>query len=103
MVQPSYLIENKDERSIYDVTTGIRTRGGQEHTLDGFRAQILEGKSTQRVDNAGTVPEAYLEGLPTENEAEEFLYWARFRDGDRREWEVVYDPSDRTTRYKRLH
>jgi hypothetical protein len=102
-MEPSYLIENKDERSIYDVTTGFRTRDGQEHVLDGFRAQILEGKTTQRVEHAGQVPESLLAGLPPEAQADEFLYWARFQDGDRREWEVVYDPSSRTTEYRRLH
>jgi hypothetical protein len=98
--EPGYFIENKDDRSIYDVTTGVRVRdGGEEYPLDGFKAQIFEGKTRQDVANAGRLP--LLDDLP-QDPVEAFLFWARFRDGSGRWWEVVYDPVERSTAGRRL-
>ncbi len=94
--EPGYRLENKDEGSIYDVTTGLRARDGEgdEYPLAAFRAQIFEGKTKQEVANAGTLP--LVPDLPA-NPVEGFLFWVRFRDGADRWWEVVYDPVARTT------
>jgi hypothetical protein len=96
----SYVIENKDTVPLRELTTGIRTRDGTEHTFNEHLVQILEARTSTEVANV-TVPQELHEGMTERDRAPNFLYWARFkRDG--RRWEVLYDPSTRHPSYRHL-
>lgn len=99
VAQPRYLIENKDPAvGVRNVTTGVRTRDGLTHTFAAFKAGLIAPSSSAVVENVGSIPPNFLEGVHESAVFASFLYWARFdRDGTR--WEVVYDPSDRSDSY----
>ena len=98
----SYLIENKDPaRAVRELSTGIRTEDGGEYTFDSCFVQILAPGQTVDVPNM-TIPPELCEGMTETNRAENFLYWARFRDADGRRWEATYDPEVRVLDYRLL-
>jgi hypothetical protein len=99
----SYLVENKDAtNAVHELSTGIRTRdGSREHTFEDCFVQILGAGEKVDVPNAA-VPEELREGMTEANRAENFLYWARFRDARNRRWEATYDPASRGLSYRRL-
>ncbi len=101
-VEPRYLIENKDPAvGIRDVTTGVRTRDGQEHRFDSFFAGLIGPGAPAQVENVGSIPDHFLVGVHESAAFSAFVYWARFsREGVR--WEVVYDPQTRQNRYGEL-
>jgi hypothetical protein len=99
----AYLIENKDAtNAVRELSTGIRTRdGSREHTFEDCFVQILGAGEKVEVPNAA-VPKEWIEGMTEANRAENFLYWARFRDAKNRRWEATYDPVSRDLSYRRL-
>jgi hypothetical protein len=99
---PRYKIENKDPGAgIRDVSTGVRTRDGRSHSFEAFRAGMIGPTSSALVENVGSIPPDFLEGVHESAVFDAFLYWARFyREGIR--WEVVYDPADRSDSYSIL-
>jgi hypothetical protein len=95
-----YLIENKDTTAIRDVTTGLRTADGQEIAFEPFRVQILGPNAAQPVAGFELPPEVY-EGMTETNRADNFTYWARFKDVNGRSWEAIYEPRSRKLSYRR--
>jgi hypothetical protein len=101
-VEPRYLIENKEAtEGIRDVVTGVRTRDGREHGFDAFRAGLIAAKETAIVENVGSIPHDFLEGVHESAAFSAFLYWARFTRAETR-WEVVYDPETRENTYAQM-
>jgi hypothetical protein len=97
----SYLIENKDDVALRELSTGIRTRdGAHEHTFSEHVVQILAAGETTEVAQV-TVPVSMHEGMTDSNRELNFLYWARFFGSSGRRWEAIYDPMSRRTTYRR--
>ena len=80
----------------------MRTRDGRTHQLEGYRAQLLGAGESSVVDNVGTIPTDFLDGVHESAAFDAFLFWAQFSDRDRVRWEVVYDPASRETRWREL-
>jgi hypothetical protein len=98
----SYLIENKDSaRAMRELSTGIRAPDGGEYTFDSCFVQILAPGQTVDVPIV-TIPSELCEGMAETNRAENFLYWARFRDADGHRWEATYEPRSRAMNYRLL-
>lgn len=99
-----YLVENKgttNTDAVREVTTGLRSVDGTEHTFQSCFAQIL-GPGEHVSIEGETVPAEMHEGMDDTNRAENFLYWSRFRDARSRRWEATYEPKTRTLDYQRL-
>jgi hypothetical protein len=97
----SYLIENKDSTAVRELSTGIRTQDGQEHTFESCFVQILA--PGQHVDVPNMLIRAELcEGMTDTNRAENFLYWAHFHDAGGRRWDATYEPRSRAMSYHLL-
>ncbi len=95
-----YLIENKDDVALRELTTGVRTRDGdREHTFSDHYVQILSAGDTTEVENA-TIPADWHEGMTDSNRAENFIFWARFERAGTR-WEASYDLRTRGLSYRR--
>lgn len=94
----SYLIENKGTTALRNLTTGIRTRGGQEHQFEEWVVQILAARETAPVKEVD-VPDELHAGLTDPNRAVNYLFWARFTDEQGRRWEAIYDPQERSLDY----
>lgn len=62
-VRPRYLIENKGANGVSDVTTGVRTRDGRTHRFESYRAPLLGAGETSVVDNVGSIPPDFLDGV----------------------------------------
>jgi hypothetical protein len=100
-LEVSYLVENKDDVALRELTTGIRTRdGAHEITFDEHYVQILPAGETTEVTNVTVTAELH-EGMTEENRAENFIYWAGFERAGKR-WEASYDPRTRALSYRRL-
>ena len=97
----SYLIENKDSTAVRELSTGIRTPDGQEHTFEACFVQILAPGQHVDVPNM-SIPDDLCRGMTEANRAENFLYWARFRDANGRRWEATYEPTRRVLDYSVL-
>jgi len=97
----SYIVENKDDTAIRDVTTGICTRDGRKHRFEEWFVQILAAHETEPVANV-RVPDELHAGMTDTDRAENFVFWTRFRDEDGRRWEALYDPKRRDLSYTRL-
>jgi len=97
----SYLIENKDSAAVRELSTGIRRHDGHEHTFESCFVQILAPGQHVDVPNM-RIPAELCEGMTEENRAENFLYWAHFRDSGGRRWEATYDPEKRVMDYTLL-
>jgi hypothetical protein len=96
-----YLIENKDDLALRELTTGARTRDGdREHTFPDHYVQILSAGDATEVENA-KIPSDWYEGMTDSNRAENFIFWARFERAGKR-WEASYDPKTRELGYRRL-
>jgi hypothetical protein len=101
-VKPRYLIENKAPMGINDVTTGVRTRDGRTHRFDAYRAQLIGAGETSVVENVGSIPPDFLDGVHESAAFDAFLFWAEFTDRDRVRWELVYDPANQQTSWRDL-
>ena len=98
----SYLIENKDTaRAVREISTGIRTQDRREQAFESCLVQILAPGQHVDVPNM-LIPAELREGMTETNRAENFLYWARFRDADGRRWEATYAPKARALDYRLL-
>jgi hypothetical protein len=98
----SYLIESKDTTAVRDLTTGVRSLDGNtEYVHQPCLVQILAPGEKVDVSDLSPPKEMYA-GMTDENRAENFLFWARFRDSQGRRWEAEYDPRTRTPTYKLL-
>lgn len=99
-VEPTYSIENNSGPTIYDVKTGVRKRDGSaEHVFDASRIPLIKEGVPQRVNDAGSIPPAWLEPVEGENPHLQFVYWARFRT-DGRVWETRLEPPDPQPKYR---
>jgi hypothetical protein len=101
-VRPRYLIENKGANGVSDVTTGVRTRDGRTHRFESYRAPLLGAGETSVVDNVGSIPPGFLDGVHESAAFDGFLFWAQFRDREAARWEVVYDPASRETSWREI-
>jgi hypothetical protein len=100
-LEVSYLVENKDDVALRELTTGIRTRdSANEITFAEHYVQILTAGDTTEVTNV-TIPVELHEGMTDENRAENFIYWASFERAGKR-WKASYDPRTRALSYRRL-
>jgi YD repeat-containing protein len=99
-VKPRYLIENKGANGVSDLTTGVRTRDDRTHRFEAYRAPLLGAGETSVVDNVGSIPRDFLDGVHESAAFDGFLFWAQFRDREGARWEVVYDPASRETSWR---
>lgn len=91
----SYLIENKDQAAVRELSTGIRARDGSVNwTHEPCFVQILA--PTERVEITDLAPpEEMWKGMTDSDRSTNFVYWTRFLDESGRRWEVTYDPQTR--------
>lgn len=97
-----YLIENKDTSAVRELSTGIRTRDGTTTVRhEPCFVQILGPGEKVEIDNLDP-PAEFWQGMTDKNRAENFVYWARFRDDHGRRWEATYEPKPRQLSYRAL-
>lgn len=103
IVEPSWSIENADDKNIYDVKTGLRTRDGEvELPHDGMQIPLIQARVRQNVRSLRLTKELLDHVAGTESPHLEFIYWARFRDASARWWEVRHEPPDPMPKVSRL-
>jgi hypothetical protein len=61
---------------VRNLSTGMRSEDGQEHTFDGPFVPIL-GPGEKLEVKGETVPKEMHEGMDDDNRAERFVLWAR--------------------------
>jgi hypothetical protein len=96
-----YAIQNESDSPIYDVATGVRTADGTEHTFLFTSIPLIAGRSEQRLSGM-KIPLFVLRHLRATETPVRTTYWARFRDGKGRAWEVRYEAPDPVPHYRRL-
>jgi len=93
---PVYLIENKSDETVRDITTGIRRKDdAREHVFTSHRVGALKAGESSEVRNVGSIPRDLLAGVHESDPVGAFLWWVRFTARDGTRWEVAYDPGQK--------
>lgn len=103
MVEPSWRIENAGDKNIYNVTTGLRTRDGEDLPHPSMKIHLIQPGVAHNVSSLRLTKDLLDVVAYDPHPHLSFIYWARFKDSSGRSWEVRHEPPDAMPVVTRLY